>query len=90
MINLHKVWDQAGIELATPGSAVRPASVTRHVTDCATRPGINHSALLLADTREVLVSTFTLYEIQNLLALRCACVATFVFACRVFLGVKGS
>ena len=34
-----KVWDQAGIELTTPGSAVRFASVARHVTDCATRPG---------------------------------------------------
>ena len=34
-----KVWDRAGIELATPGSAVRHASVARHVTDCATRPG---------------------------------------------------
>ena len=33
-----KVWDRAGIELATPGSAVRLASVARHVTDCATRP----------------------------------------------------
>ena len=32
-----KVWDRAGIELATPGSAVRHASVARHVTDCATR-----------------------------------------------------
>ena len=29
----------AGIELATSGSAVRLASVARHVTDCATRPG---------------------------------------------------
>ena len=38
MINLH-VWDRAGIELATPGSAVRLASVARHVTDCATQPG---------------------------------------------------
>ena len=27
------------MELATPGSAVRRASVARHVTDCATRPG---------------------------------------------------
>ena len=35
-----KVWDRAGIKLATPGSAVRHASVARHVTDCATRPGI--------------------------------------------------
>ena len=30
----------AGIELATPGSAVRHASVARHVTDCATLSGI--------------------------------------------------
>ena len=34
-----KVWDRAGIELVTPGSAVRLASVARHVTDCPTRPG---------------------------------------------------
>ena len=34
-----KVWDRAGIELTTPGSAVRLASVARPVTDCATRPG---------------------------------------------------
>ena len=34
-----KVWDRARIELATPGSAVRLASVARHVTNCATRPG---------------------------------------------------
>ena len=35
-----KVWGRAGIELATPGSAVRHTSVARHVTDCAMRPGI--------------------------------------------------
>ena len=35
-----KVWNRTGIELVTPGSAVRHASVARHVTDCATRPGI--------------------------------------------------
>ena len=29
----------AGIELATPGSAVRLASVARYVIDCATWPG---------------------------------------------------
>ena len=40
MINFH-AWDQAGIELTTPGSAVRLASVARHVTDCATRPSKN-------------------------------------------------
>ena len=32
-----KVWDRARINLATPGSAVRLASVARHVTDCPTR-----------------------------------------------------
>ena len=26
-------------QLATPGSTIRLASVTRHVTDCATQPG---------------------------------------------------
>ena len=35
-----KVWDRVGIELASPGYAVRLASVARHVTDCATRPGV--------------------------------------------------
>ena len=39
-----KVWYRAGIELATPGSAVRHESVARHVTDCATRPGPDKSA----------------------------------------------
>ena len=34
-----KGLDLAGIEIATPGSAVSFTSVTRHVTDCATRPG---------------------------------------------------
>ena len=29
-----KVWDQAGIELVTPGSAVRHVSAVRQVTDC--------------------------------------------------------
>ena len=33
-----KVWDRAGIELATPGSAVKLVSVARYVTECATRP----------------------------------------------------
>ena len=35
-----KVWDRAGIELATPGSAVSLASVARHVTNWATRLGL--------------------------------------------------
>ena len=33
-----KVWDQAGIKLLTPGSAVRLVSVARQVTDCAMQP----------------------------------------------------
>ena len=37
MINLHESMGLEGIELATPGSAVRLASVARHITDCATR-----------------------------------------------------
>ena len=39
-----KVW--VGIELATPGSAVRLASVARHPTYCATRPWERESWLL--------------------------------------------
>ena len=34
-----KVWGRAGIQLATPGYAVRQASLARHVADCATWPG---------------------------------------------------
>ena len=33
-----KVSDQARIELATPGSAVRHISTVRHVTDCTMQP----------------------------------------------------
>ena len=33
-----KVWDRAGIELSTPVSTVRLASVARHLTDSVTRP----------------------------------------------------
>ena len=36
-----KVWYRAGIELETPGSAVRHTFVARHVTDCATRPSLD-------------------------------------------------
>ena len=35
------------MELETPGSAVRHASVARHVTDCATRPGMASYLVLL-------------------------------------------
>ena len=40
-----KVWDRTGIVLATPGSAVRHASVARHVTDCATRSSACYCSL---------------------------------------------
>ena len=32
-----KVWDRAGIELATTGSAGRLTSVARHIMDCTTQ-----------------------------------------------------
>ena len=35
-----KVWDHAGTELPTPGSAVKHESVARHVIDCAMHPRI--------------------------------------------------
>ena len=37
MINLMILWIQAGIRLAIPESAVRGASVVRHVSDCRSR-----------------------------------------------------
>ena len=39
------MWDQARIQLGTPGSAVIFTSVARHVTDCAMRPGIMGTSL---------------------------------------------
>ena len=38
----RKVWDRGGIELENPGSAVRLASVARHVIDCAKLPSRLH------------------------------------------------
>ena len=48
MSNLcKKVWDRARIKLATPRSAVRLVSTVRHITDCATWPGLKaHEASL--------------------------------------------
>ena len=40
MINLQEKWDRAGIELTTPGSAVRHVSAARHVTNCLTTPTV--------------------------------------------------
>ena len=51
-----KVWDRAGIKLATPESAVRLISVARHVTDCATLHGVNSGIIL---------KTFTHAEYKN-------------------------
>ena len=48
-----KVWDRTGIELATPGSAVRHASVARHVTNCATQPGFFCIHLTTYQTRKL-------------------------------------
>ena len=41
-VHLTTLFDGVGMELATPGSAVRHASVARHVTHCATGPGCWH------------------------------------------------
>ena len=42
-----KEWDRAEMELATPGSAGRLASVARHVTDCPMRPSPEWSCVTL-------------------------------------------
>ena len=38
---------RAGIKLATPGCAIRLASVVRHSTDCATWPSVNNVQWIL-------------------------------------------
>ena len=43
---------RAGIDLTTPGSAVRLASVARHVTDCATGLGPRPVWLTLKKTSQ--------------------------------------
>ena len=48
-----KVWERNGIELATPGSAVRLAPLARHVTDCATRSWLTNGCQYV---HEVLVN----------------------------------
>ena len=47
-----KVWDWTGIELATHGSAVRLASVARHVTDCATQPEKKKHSILYSHPKQ--------------------------------------
>ena len=44
MNNLHESMGPGRNRTATPESAVRHASVVRHVTDCAMRPGIRRSS----------------------------------------------
>ena len=68
-----KVWYRARIELATPGSAVRHASVARHVTDCATRPRFGLSKLKRRLHRLVWV-----YSFQNATLLEITCRGSFV------------
>ena len=46
-----KALDWAGIEHATPGSAVRLASVARHVTDCAKGPDKTSDQFAQTDQR---------------------------------------
>ena len=57
-----KVWDRAGIELATPGSAVRLTSVARHVTDCATRPGCSVFNVCQSNTLTVIIHVVILFK----------------------------
>ena len=51
-----KIWDRTLLELATPGSAVRHASVARYVTDCARRPV--HIELMYSMTSHICVFVF--------------------------------
>ena len=72
-----KEWNWAGIELVTPGLAVRLASVARDVTDCATRPdNINDiakqllsSTRLFADDSSLLYAAVGLADISGIIML---------------------
>ena len=46
-----------GIELATPGSAVRHVSAARHVTSSATQPGTSKYGTIVSTIIEVLLLT---------------------------------
>ena len=58
-----KVWDRAGIELATPGIAVRHASVARHVTDCATRTVGEHTIIRKHGSIQICLHLYTITSI---------------------------
>ena len=66
----------ARIELTTPGSAVRHASVARHVTHCATLPGKGFT-LILCSTIEFLLPK--LYFMQKKCCFKSCWVAFFIF-----------
>ena len=54
-----KVWYRVGIELATPGSAVRHASVARHVTDaCLTAEPIRCDKAYTGDNPHLMHQSF--------------------------------
>ena len=66
-----KVWDRARIKLATTRSAVRCASVVRHVTDCAMLPGkYKYEPACIK-----MVCYFGTYQLSNQEMLRQACVS---------------
>ena len=59
MINLHESMGTAGIELVITGSAIRLASVARHVTDCATWPDLYYVCHAVYDPLHNLVVCVT-------------------------------
>ena len=83
-----KVWDRVGLELATPGSAVRLASVARHVTDCATWPALLRLTFWLSI--EIKVSLKMLNSADNYSfsmgppGLTCTCWTSFCFGIQFY------
>ena len=54
-----KIWDWVGIELLTPGSAVRQVSAARHFTYCVMQPV--DKILFVSFTLSLLVVTFVIW-----------------------------
>ena len=52
-----KVWDRAAIKLGTQGSAVRHASVARHVTDCTRGPVFRNIWTVICDFQQCAILT---------------------------------
>ena len=61
--------DRAGMELATTWSAVKLASVARHVTDCAMRPGNAYRVLI--ETNTVFSITLALQDPAKTVLITC-------------------